>query len=219
MTCRRRDASASRERILASARTQFAATGYDRSTIRVIAAAAGVSPNLVTRYFGCKQQLFAAATALELGLEAVLPGPRDTLGARIAAHVVARWEGQGGEDPLLSMVRAAACDEQVAAEMSRYFTDQAARPVLAVLDGPDAHDRVALIGATLLGMSMVRYVLRTGPIAAAQPAALATWLGGVLQTLLEGDLGPTGAGLQAKGTWRHLRSGHAGPVNPSPEPR
>ncbi len=217
--CRRRDANASRQRILAAARTQFAATGYDRSTIRMIAAAAGVSPNLVTRYFGAKQRLFAEATALELGLEAVLPGPRGTLGQRIATHVVGRWEGQGGDDPLISMVRAAAADEQVAAEVSRFFAQQAARPVLALLDGPDAHDRAALVGAMMLGISMTRYVLRTGPIAAAQPAALVTWLGGVLQTVLDGDLGVGAAGLGTRGTWQHLPSGHAGRVNRPSEPR
>lgn len=47
--------------ILRAAREHSAADGYDRTTIRAIAATAGIEPSMVMRCFGSKQQLFATA--------------------------------------------------------------------------------------------------------------------------------------------------------------
>ena len=57
---------ATRARIVAAARQRFAADGYERATIRAIAADAGVDPSLVMRYYGNKQGLFVAAAEIEL---------------------------------------------------------------------------------------------------------------------------------------------------------
>ena len=53
--------SDTRERILTNARELFARNGIDKTSIRAVAAAAGVDPALVHHYYGTKQQLFAAA--------------------------------------------------------------------------------------------------------------------------------------------------------------
>ncbi|MDT5208004.1 MAG: hypothetical protein QOF67_419, partial [Mycobacterium sp.] len=47
--------------ILAAARQRFAESGFERATIRAIAADANIDPSMVMRYFGSKDQLFAAA--------------------------------------------------------------------------------------------------------------------------------------------------------------
>src|SRR6202034_393355 len=46
------------ERILDAATQAFFAAGYDRTTIRGVASAAGVDAGLVMHYFGSKQELF-----------------------------------------------------------------------------------------------------------------------------------------------------------------
>ena len=51
-------------RILAAAREMFAELGYDRTTIRAVATAAGVDAGLVMHYFGTKDELFARAAKL-----------------------------------------------------------------------------------------------------------------------------------------------------------
>src|SRR5215475_2626379 len=56
---RRRNAAATRDAILQSARRAFARAGYDGAGLREIAAGAGVTAMLVNRYFGSKEQLFA----------------------------------------------------------------------------------------------------------------------------------------------------------------
>ena len=63
-----RRSDATRAAILAAAREQFAAGGYQAATIRAIAAAAGIDPAMVMRYYGNKEGLFAAAAEFDLRL-------------------------------------------------------------------------------------------------------------------------------------------------------
>ena len=187
-----RDAAATKERILSVAREAFARHGFDGATVRSIAAEADVAPNLITRYFGGKGGLFRAATRIDLGVPAVLPGPLSGLGQRIATNVVGRWEGAGAEDPLLMMLRSAGTSDEAAADLGAFFLEQASRPLAAHLAAQlgcppgQAQDRVAGVGALIMGVVMSRYVMRTGPLAEADPAALTAWLGDLLQRLLDG---------------------------------
>ena len=54
--------------ILSAARSRFAAEGYERTTLRAVAADVGVDAALVIRYFGSKQELFAAAADFTIEL-------------------------------------------------------------------------------------------------------------------------------------------------------
>lgn len=172
------------------ARRLFSEKGYDATTVRAIAAEAGVAPNLVTRYFGGKAGLYREASDISLDVPALLPGPIEQLGQRIAAKVVRRWEGAGGDDPLLMMLRAAGSSDEAAAATGKFFAVEAAKPLAAHLErelglGPsEAADRAAGVGALIAGVVMQRYVMRTGPIAAAPGDALERWLAGHLQHLL-----------------------------------
>ena len=65
---RPRDAAQTRADILAAARRRFAAEGFERTTLRAIAADVGVDAALVIRYFGSKQDLFATATEFRIDL-------------------------------------------------------------------------------------------------------------------------------------------------------
>lgn len=60
-TGRRPGAGATREKILAAARSHFGEAGYDGGTVRGIAAGAEVDPALVMHYFGSKEGVFRAA--------------------------------------------------------------------------------------------------------------------------------------------------------------
>ena len=190
MDARPRDAARTRQRITSTAETHFAQLGFDRTTVRAIAADAGVSPNLITRYFGGKQGLFAAVTEVDLRIVEVLPGPRAGLGARIAAHVVRRWEGRPGQDPLLTMLRSAMTDPAAAERMSDYFRRQAAAPLAEHLGTPDAHERAAAVSSMIMGTVVQRYALASGPLADADADAVTAWLGHTLTRLLSGPVVP-----------------------------
>jgi AcrR family transcriptional regulator len=176
-----------RARILSAARRHFATTGYDRSTVRAIAADAGVSANLITRYFGGKRGLFGSATEADLHLVDHLRGPLTELGLRIATEVVTRWEGQPGDDPLVTMMRAAMSDPSDARYMAEFFRVQAFVPLANHLDGADRAERAAAVGAFILGVVVQRYILRAGPSAEANAADVTAWMADVLQLLLVGD--------------------------------
>jgi AcrR family transcriptional regulator len=186
MEARPRDAVRTRELILATARKSFAVHGYDRATVRTIAADAGVSANLITRYFGGKQGLFAAATAVDMEIEQKLQGPVECLGARIADHVVSRWESPAGDDPLLILLRAAMTDPVAAAHMADFFRRQAVVPLSRYLGGTDAAEKAAAVSSLIMGTVIQRYVLGVGPLAATTADGVRNWLGTALQLLLTG---------------------------------
>ncbi len=190
---RTRDAAATKARILAVARTHFATHGYDQTTVRAVAADAEVAPNLITRYFDGKRGLFREATEIDLGVGATLPGPLDTMGHRIATRTVGRWEDAAGADPLLTMLRAAAADPELAASVGDYFRRQATEPLQAALSGPAAAERAAAVTSVITGVVVQRYVWRSGPLADASAGALRDWLGAVLQRVLTAPLPPLAA--------------------------
>src|SRR4051795_4810152 len=89
---RPRRSDATRAAILTAARERFAADGYERATIRAIAADANIDPSMVMRYFGNKDQLFAAAADFDLQIPDLSDVNRKQLGARLVAHFLDRWE-------------------------------------------------------------------------------------------------------------------------------
>ena len=181
MTGPRRSA-ATKEAILAAARERFATDGYERATIRAIAADAAIDPAMVMRYFGSKEKLFASAAEFELRLPDLTGVPRAELGARLAAHAVDRWDG---DETLLALLRAAVTNPAAADRMREIFAAQLAPAVAAVAPG-DAAARAGLLAAQVLGLVLSRYVLRLPPVVAMDRDALVRWLGPTLQRYLTG---------------------------------
>jgi AcrR family transcriptional regulator len=193
---RLRDAHRTRQRLVEVAGRQFAEHGYDGTSVRAVASEAGVAANLITRYFGGKAGLFAAATTIDLRARAVLPGPPQTLGDRLARAVVERWESAGGADPLLMMIRSAGSSPAAADALAKFFATQASGPLAEHLTttlgctARDAADRAAAVGALILGVVTSRYIMRSGSLAHADRASLTVWLGDRLQRLLDDPPSP-----------------------------
>ena len=183
-----RDASATKQRILEHARRQFAQHGYVAVTVKAVADAAGVSPNLITRYFGGKEGLFLAATRVEIPVSASFDGDRSALGARLAASIVHRWFGAPGEDPLLVLQRAAGERPEAAEALAAFLDTNSLDPLHRYLcdsglDEATARGRAAAIDAFVLGVSTRRRVLRSE---LGDPAELRTWLATTIQRLADG---------------------------------
>jgi len=182
-----RDAAATRQRILEHAQRQFARHGYAGVAVKGVADAAGVSPNLVTRYFGGKDGLFLSATRVEIPVEDSFDGMRSSLGSRLAASIVQRWFGMPGEDPLLVLQRAAG-ERPEAAEALASFLDRSSLEPLhrylrdSGLDDATARNRAAAIDAFVLGVSTRRRVLRSE---LGDPAELQAWLSTTIQRLAD----------------------------------
>lgn len=207
---RSRNAVRTREQIVTAAQKAFSERGYEAATVRQIAVEAGVAPNLITRYFGGKAGLFTAASNIDLGVAAAVEGPVASLGSRVAATVLARYETGPTADPLQMLARSAGTPS--GAGLGDYFAEQAARPLVAALavrwdgDEQQAADRVAAAGALILGVIMSRYVLHEGPLAQADETSLERWLGHHLQQLFDDPGTPS---LHHDGGW--TRTGSAVP--------
>jgi len=181
---RPRRSDATRATILAAARERFAADGYERATIRAIAADAHIDPAMVMRYYGSKEQLFAAAAAFELHLPDLGDVAADRVGSTLVEHFVRRWEG---DDTLVALLRASLTNA-VAAERMREIFDEQVRQVAATIapDPPEAATRAGLVASQMLGMALSRYVLRLAPVVALTEAQIVGWLGPTVQRYLTG---------------------------------
>lgn len=182
-----RDAAATRQRILEQARSQFVRHGFAAVTVKGVADAAGVSPNLITRYFGGKDGLFLAATQVEIPVRLSFEGDRSSLGERLAASIVERWFAIPGQDPLLVLQRAAGERPEAAAALASFLDANSFEPLYRYLcasglDDATARDRAAAVDAFVLGVSTRRRVLRSE---LGDPAELRAWLAAALQRLLD----------------------------------
>src|SRR3954462_1185188 len=155
--------------ILTAARARFAAHGYERTTIRGVAADAGIDPSMVMRYFGNKVQLFDAALAIDLRLPELSTASAEDLPRVLVRHFLTRWEGDPADDALLVLLRSAVTNEHAAARMHEVFARQVA-PALAAAVGPEtAAHRAGLVSAQLLGLALTRYLLRLPAVTALTP--------------------------------------------------
>ncbi|WP_433566985.1 TetR/AcrR family transcriptional regulator [Nocardia sp. CA-151230] len=183
-----RNAAATRQRILEHAQRQFAEHGFTAVTVKGVADAAGVSPNLITRYFGGKDGLFLAATQVEIPVSDSFDGDRATLGSRLAASIVQRWCDAPGQDPLLVLQRASGERPEAAEALAAFLDCNSLEPLHRYLrnsglDDADARNRAAAIDAFVLGVSTRRRVLRAE---LGDPADLQAWLGSTIQRLADG---------------------------------
>jgi AcrR family transcriptional regulator len=181
-----RRSDATRAAILAAARERFAADGYERATIRAIAADARIDPSMVMRYYGNKEKLFAAAAEFDLRLPDLTAMPRDTVGARLAGHLVDRWEH---DETLMALLRAAVTNPAAAERMRELFAAQLGPTVAALNTGNPAEVplRAGLLATQALGFALTRYVLRFPPVVAMDRETVVAWIGPTLQRYLTGD--------------------------------
>lgn len=170
--------------ILAVARERFAESGYEAATIRAIAADANIDPSMVMRYFGNKEQLFAAAAEFDLRFPDLSDLPPSELGASMVSHFLARWED---DDALVVLLRSATTNADAAQRMTDIFAGQLL-PAISKLVPDDAPRRAGLIATQVLGMALCRFVLRIPPVAAMSRVELVAWLGPTLQRYATEDV-------------------------------
>jgi len=194
---RRPGGADTRGALLAAARAEFAERGFDGATVRVIADRAGVDPAMVNHWFGSKEALFTAALDLPVDpgtlVAEVVPGDPDQLGERIVSRFLTLWDHADGGRPLAALVRSIASHEAAAALMRQFITRVLVRRVVASV-APDQLDlRAALVGSQLVGLGMVRYVLRLEPLASADHPTVVAAVAPTVQRYLTGPLEETGS--------------------------
>lgn len=177
-----------RAMIIEAARNQFREHGYERATIRDIAAEAAVDPALVIRYFGSKDRLFGHAADIRLALPDLSEIDRSEIGKALASHFLRMWEGEGNISGLPILLRSAASNEAAAELMRNIFRTQVAPAIEKINPGPEAQERAALVSSQLLGVILCRHILRLPPIDGLPVDRLVSVLGATIQRYLFGDL-------------------------------
>lgn len=183
-----RRSDATKAAILDAARERFAADGYERATIRAIAAQAGIDPAMVMRYFGNKERLFATAADFTLMLPEPSSIPRKAAGATMVRHFLERWER---DETLPALLRAAVTNEAAAGRMRAIFATQLGPWVAEWSRDPDgAPRRAGLVATQMLGLALCRYVLRLPPVVQLDSGGIVAMVGPTLQRYLTAPLPP-----------------------------
>ena len=192
-----------REAILDAARGYFERHGYDRATIRGIAAQAAVDPALVHHYFGSKDKLLVAALKLPVNPREVvtelLAGDVETIGERLLRRVLSVWGADwaaGGT--MIGLMRASMTHEEAARMMREFFTREIIGRLAAALNVPQPRLRVGLVASQLMGLAMARFIIRMEPIASADPETLIACYGPTMQRYLTGELPGDDGSLSGK---------------------
>jgi AcrR family transcriptional regulator len=182
-----------RQSILESARTVFAERGFDKASIRAIAAGAEVDPALVHHYFGTKEKLFMASLNMPLDPGELVPkalaGPREEVGERLVRTVLPVWDSPAGA-AAVALMRSAMSNEWTARLMREFVVTQILRRAVVQLgiDEKEAPTRSALVATQIAGLAVVRHVLKVEPVASAPVDQLVAAVGPNVQRYLTGDL-------------------------------
>ena len=189
---RRPGASDTRARILAAARERFAASGYDRTRIRDVAADADVDPALVHYFFKSKDGLFAAAMQLPLRPADVLPpvlaDGLPGLGERIVRRLLSVWDDPANRNALLATVQGASAHPGAAAALREFVRREVVGRVAGVIEADRPQLRANLVASQVVGLLGARYVVRVEPLASMDAEALVPLIGPTLQRYLDGPL-------------------------------
>ncbi|MFC4019570.1 TetR family transcriptional regulator [Micromonospora sp. GCM10011542] len=181
---RPRRSDTTRAAILRAARERFAADGYERATIRGIAADARIDPSMVMRYYGSKEGLFAAAAEFDLRLPDLTAVPPGQLGVALVRHFLTRWEG---DETLVALLRAASTNPGAAERMRGIFADQLTVAVATFgTDPATTARRAGLVASQILGLAFTRYIVRLPPMVDADAEELVAWIAPTLQRYLTG---------------------------------
>jgi AcrR family transcriptional regulator len=184
--------SNTRDRILDSARELFARNGIKNTSIRAVAAAAGVDSALVHHYFGTKEQLFAAAIHIPIDpMDVIGPlreVPVEELGHRLPSILLALWDSDVGAS-FIATLRSVLAGSEV--NLFRTFIqDIIGVEVGSRVDSPPGTGliRVQFVASQLVGIIMARYILELEPFASLPAQKIADTIAPNLQRYLTGEL-------------------------------
>lgn len=173
-----------RRRILEAARVVFAEVGYERATIRGIAATAEVDKSSIIKYFGTKQALFREAVHWDIPAAELARDDASDTAQNYARAMLTAWAADHNS-PMAVLLRTSMTSEDAAEILRRHITDQAIDTMAATIDAPDARLRSAVAGAILMGIASQRYILRMPDLAEADIEDVLALIAPLLKALID----------------------------------
>jgi AcrR family transcriptional regulator len=191
-TGRRPGASTTQEQILEAARRLFLERGYQGATMRAIAKEAGVDASLIVHFFGNKLDLFAEAVEWpfepEVEMPKLLADGRGQVGRNVVALLLRYWDQEGSRNPILTLLGASVIEPQAAEVLGEFVRDRLFAPLLDRLGSDMPQVRANLLASQLVGLGLLRYVLRYEPLASAKSSDVIDWVAPNVQRYLTGKL-------------------------------
>ncbi len=158
-----------RDAVLDAARAAFHARGYARTSVKAVAAAAGVAPDVVGKYYQSKDKLFAAAMKLPFDPGSAIPAlvapGLDGMGERLTRVTLETLGDPETRDDLIALARAGTSGGKAAIGLKTFVEQDIVDRLAGVIGVPDARLRANLITSYLLGIAINRYVVRLDPLA------------------------------------------------------
>ncbi len=180
--------SGTRERIIAAAVEVFAESGYDGTTMRAIAARAGVDSALLHHYFGTKADLFTetigAPMRPDVDIPSLLEGPVELLGEHVVRYVLEAWEQPDTRKRGVVLLRAGIGNRLATPLLSEFLQRELFSKIAARLDTPDSALRASLVASQVAGLLITRHVLRLPAIAEASVDELVARVAPTIQRYL-----------------------------------
>jgi AcrR family transcriptional regulator len=158
-------------RILEAAASVFITAGYERATIRAVAAAAAVDAGLVMHYFGSKQELYRRVIDAA-PLPEVSGAPEDAVD-QILATLADRLASEPAAS--LALLRSMLTNPEAASVASVGMARYQAQ-IAEVIPTDDASLRASIISAIILGVTVSRHLVKSDDLATADPAQVITLL-------------------------------------------
>jgi AcrR family transcriptional regulator len=187
---RRSGGEDTRAALLSAAREVFAEQGYQGATVRTIAARAGVDAAMVNHWFGGKQGLFAAIVELPFDpaqlIDAVTNGSPDAMAERLIRTFVTLWDTYEGR--FATLMLSVASQDTAARSMAEFFSSTVFGVITEAAGSDQAALRATLCGTQMVGLGVIRYVLKLEPLASADVDTLIAMIGPNLQRYLTGEL-------------------------------
>ena len=181
-----------RAKIREAAGVVLGRSGLGKATLRAVAIEAEVDPALILHYFGSRDALFFEV--LRENVEGLIRGvlvdatSSSDPGRSIVRAFLERWDSEEGRSTFAALVLSAASDHRVARMLRELFQSRVPSMLARELASPDVGFRTGLVASHLMGLGLVRYVVRLGPVAGATPGSLAAAIGPSLTRYLTGSL-------------------------------
>jgi AcrR family transcriptional regulator len=180
------------ETIRAAATHQFAELGFDRATIRSIAAEAGVDPALVIHHFGSKQRLFIEAVQLPFPPEELMAqlarGPRSEVGERVLHFILSVLADEEARARWIGLIRSAVTEPEATRVFREILSTRIFRPLAEQLGMDEAPLRASLAGSQIVGVVMARHIVLIEPLASLEEERLVDTIAPTIQRYLTAPL-------------------------------
>lgn len=170
--------------IVEAARELFAEVGFEKTTIRAVAAKAGIDPALVMQYYGNKEGLFAAAARWQVDHKRIGAAALEDIARTAIADIFEGFEDPATRDASIALMRNCLTHDSALGIVRDEVMCETQAMIAATIGGEDAELRAGLLASTMMGLVMGRYLMELPALTSASREDLERILLPVLEQLV-----------------------------------